>query len=434
MCDECHLCLQHSMQPDSNQPLPTSKPPLLDATALANAAPPPLPSGHSQTARWLIARLLSLCLGLFLAHAIVSLVDDSLNLFGSHVLTGARGVLFLFALLISVAIYCLMGLAPMIPKRVFLPGALFTPVAGLALLAFAIYFFTRLQQVLWIVSFWQVIVGLLVLRRVQNGWKFHWPLFPENQLLARSFSARHLCGFILVNLCVLLPAVVLYLGCCSALAVEHFSDGFVALRPNGLMLQARKYVRDDGKTIRLIPMAHIGDAGFYRSLSESFQTNAIILMEGVSDSRQLLTNRITYRRAAASLGVAEQQKEFHPTQGEIVHADLDIEQFATNTIDFLNLVMLIQSKGLNDEAASKLSAYSPPAGFEAQLFDDLLTKRNQRLLQELHSRLPESVNIIVPWGAAHMPEIARAIQSDGFRVVETRDYLAIRFRSVGSKP
>jgi hypothetical protein len=51
---------------------------------------------------------------------------------------------------------------------------------------------------------------------------------------------------------------------------------------------------------------------------------------------------------------------------------------------------------------------------------------------EIQTRLLHWENIIVPWGAAHMPEIAREIQKAGFRLHEHREYVAIRFRSAGN--
>src|SRR5206468_9608889 len=140
----------------------------------------------------------------------------------------------------------------------------------------------------------------------------------------------------------------------------------------------------------------------------------IILMEVVTDNRNLLTNRISYKRMATTLGVAEQQQEFKP-QAEMVRADVDVEEFATNTIALLNLVMLIHSKGVNAQTVLELMQYPQPPDFEKQLWDDLLRKRNRRLLEEIHSRLSQSEHIIVPWGAAHMPEIAKEIQKSGFR-------------------
>jgi hypothetical protein len=150
-------------------------------------------------------------------------------------------------------------------------------------------------------------------------------------------------------------------------------------------------------------------------------------MEGVTDRENLLTNHITYKRMAATLGLSEQQKEFKPSEEQIERADVDVNEFTPNTIGFLNLVMRIHSKGLNAATLIELMSFSPPPGFEKELFDDLLGKRNRHLLDEVQKRLPETENIIVPWGAAHMPGIAKEIQNDGFRLEESRDYTVIRF-------
>lgn len=434
------------MSPDPQTPsfknnsLTGSEPPLLSASQprgigapspLGAGSPPPLPAKPTDQAspvRQLLATLLSLCLGLFLADAVISLVDDSLILFlGIQLLAAIRGFVFLFAMLLALVIYGLMGLTPMIPKRQFLPITLFNFAAQLAVIPCLIYFFGRIQQVIWVISLSQVIFGLSILYWVQGGLKFRWPLVAVNQLAPRRFSWLNLSVFLLGNVVLLGPAVIVYLAFCARLAVDHLSDGFVALRRDGLTVQVRKYVRNDGKTIQLVPMAHIGEPAFYRELAQSFPTNATVLMEGVTDNRNLLTNKITYQRMATSLGVAEQQKEFRP-QGELVRADVDIEQFAKTTIDLLNLAMRIHAQGVNAETVLNLLQYSPPPHFQAQLFDDLLNKRNRHVVDVIRARLSQSENIIVPWGAAHMPGIAKEIQQTGFRLDETREYVAIRFR------
>ena len=124
--------------------------------------------------RQLIAILLSLGLGLFLANAVVSLADDSLILFFNiHVLAGLRGIIFFFTFLMAVLIYGLMGFTPMIPKRLFLPVTLFSPAAFLFVIPFLIYCYSRIQQVAWIISFGQVICALGILYLVQGGFRFH---------------------------------------------------------------------------------------------------------------------------------------------------------------------------------------------------------------------------------------------------------------------
>src|SRR3989442_954386 len=141
------------LQPDSKIPSfkdisqAGSEPPMLPATEpttiaaaspLVAASPPPLPpqpNRKSSRVEQTLAVLLSLGIGLFLADAVISLVDDSLILFfGIHFFKVLRGILFPFAMLMAILIYALIGLTPMIPKRFFLPLTLFDPVAGLLVL------------------------------------------------------------------------------------------------------------------------------------------------------------------------------------------------------------------------------------------------------------------------------------------------------------
>jgi hypothetical protein len=368
-------------------------------------------------------------LALFLVDAFISLVDDSLLvLFHSPALSSIRGLVSLPMMLIAFLIYVLMAFLPAIPKRLFLPLTIFPPAAFLGVIPFMIYSFDRIRWVSWGFSLCQVLLGLGLLLWVQHGWSFRWPLVPEKWLGPPGFRWRNCLAFISVNLFILVPAIVVYLGVCASLAVDHYTDGFLALRPTGLAVHVRKYVRADGRTIQLIPMIHIGDTQFYRSLSAAFPTNSITLMEGVSDEKGLLTNKIAYKVVASQLGLAEQQKVFKP-QGKIIRADVDISEFSTNTINFLNLIMGVHAHGrVNVEAFATL-IQAPPPGFEKGLFDDLLRKRNRRLLEQIEARLPTSESIMVPWGAAHMPEIAREIAKSGFHVAETKEYIAIRFGS-----
>jgi hypothetical protein len=419
-------------------PSPLSQPPVIGVPPPigGDACPPllPEPSRKAGVLRPFLALLLNLCLALFLADAVISLVDDSLILvFDLRILTAVRGIVCFFALLLAIVVYGLMGLTAMIPKRFFLPVTLFSPLAALALIPLAIYFYGRLAPISCVVSLCQLLFGLGILYWIQGGLRLCWPLVPESRLKAQRFNWRNLSGFLALNLFVLLPAVLAYLAVCAALAVGHFSEGFMALRPGGFAVQARTYTRTDGKTIQLVPMAHIGEADFYRQLSRSFPSNAVVLMEGVTDDNNVLTNRITYKRMATSLGLTEQHQEFHPLHAKIVMADVDVGQFRPTTIGFLNLVMLVHANGLKLENIIRVMQFSPPPHFEEQLFDDLLLKRNQHLLEELQSRLSQAGQFIVPWGVAHMPGIAAGIKASGFRLEETHDYPVIRFRFAGKK-
>jgi hypothetical protein len=71
--------------------------------------------------------------------------------------------------------------------------------------------------------------------------------------------------------------------------------------------------------------------------------------------------------------------------------------------------------------------------FQERLLDDLLRKRNQHLLEQIQNHLPETEHLIVPWGVAHMPGIAREIQKAGFQLEETREYKVISFHFMRSQ-
>lgn len=394
------------------------------------SVPPPLVVTTAKPGVWrqLLAILLSLFAGLFLLDGILSLADDSLILIcGAHALTLLRGLSSFLVLLLTLLVYCLMALTPMIPKRWFLPLTLFTPVGFPVMILAVIYCYERAQLVACLISAGQVVVGLIVLRGLLGGFKFHRLPVTTEQLGVRSFSWRNLLVFAGVNIFGLLPLMIICLYLSAALAMAHFSDGFMALHPGGITVQVRKYVRNDGKTIELFPMSHVADAGFYQKVSATFPTNSIILMEGVTDEHNRLTNKISYKQMAKKLGLSEQKEEFVPSRGKRVRADVDLEIFSPETISFLNMVMLFHSKGANPELVQQLMQYTPPPHFEDLLLEDLLRKRNRHLLEEIKTHLAGSDNIMVPWGVAHMPELAREIQKTGFQLEESHEYMVIQF-------
>jgi hypothetical protein len=401
-------------------------------------SPPLLPHANKKSSRRWLSMLLSLCLALFVLDGITSFLDDGLILFlNVHAFSLLRGLISLATLLMAVGVYALIGVTPLVPKRLFLPIPMFFLAAMLAMFTLAIFWYHRMEQIAFVISACELVLGIVLVsmaRRDAGGSRgLSWPWVGAEWLGGKGFSWKHLLAFVAANVFVLLPAVLIYIFAFSARAVNRFSEGFVALHPRGFTVQVRKYVRDDGKVIELFPMAHIADASFYQHVSQSFPTNSIILMEGVSDSENLLTNKITYKRMASALGLSEQKATFAPGRGEVVRADVDVSQFSTNTIDFLNLVMLFHSRGVTAENLSKLMSYAPAPGFEERLFDDLLRKRNEHLLGEIKSHLPESDNIMVPWGAAHMPGLAREIEKDGFHLSETKEYEVIRFGPRGKR-
>lgn len=415
------------MEPNPPPPKIESLPPVIAD------APPQLTDGPkdrtgTSNRAGSLAILLSLGLGVYLADALVSFADDSLALLtGRHLLAMIRGIVGLFSFLSIVMIYILTGVNRSVPKRFFLPLTLYDPVMALLIVLLMIYFYAHIQLISWVLSLGQVLLAVGILLALQGTLKPRWPLVPSAKLAPRAFSWKSVIGFVLVNMCVLLPCVLVYLFFCASLAVGHFSEGFMALGTDGISVIAKKYVRDDGKTIQLFPMAHVGEADFYAKISKEFPTDSIILMEGVTDDKHLLTNKLSYKKMAKTLGLSEQKETFEPKQGEVVRADIDIGDFSKSTIDFLNMATMFHTRGLDPETVTKMMTYKPPPGLETQLVEELLIKRNQHLMGEIKSHLKESDHLVVPWGAAHIPGIAREIQGLGFHATESQRYVVIRF-------
>ncbi len=378
-----------------------------------------------------VATLLSLCIGLFLADAVLSLLDDSLIQFWNlRLLTGVRGVVLPFSFLATVLTYLMMGITPMIPKRFFLPMTLFGPAVLLGTIPLSIYRFDQLPQISWLVSLCQVLVGVGLLAWLQGGFKFRWPMVPEGRVGNKAFGWMNLCGFVLIHLLVVVPACLVYFAWCSSLALDHFSAGFLALRSDSLTVRAKEYVRNDGKTIYLIPMMHIGEAGFYQQIMKSFPTNSTILLEGVTDRKNLLKHPISYKRVASSLGLSEQKQQFEPTQGRPRPADVDVEQFSAKSIEFLNLATLVHSQGFTAEVILQLIQKSQDSQMTKHLLEDLLTLRNEHLLKEIQEELLRSDKIVVPWGAAHMQGLSEGIQKAGFNEASSREYNVLQYSTI----
>ncbi len=381
-----------------------------------------------------LSTLLSLFLALFCADAVVSLLDDTLLLaLGRNPLTVPRMVLSGGVLVLSIGGYVAMALVPMIPKRVFLPLVLFNPAVALALIPLTIYHFAKITQLAWWTSVIQVVLGFGVLFWVQRGWKLRWPALPEERLYERPFRWRHLLGFAAANLLVLAPAVGVYLAVCASLAVSHLSGGFLTLNAHGLTARAKTYQRSDGRTVRLVPMMHVGERGFYRKVAESFPTNAVILLEGVTDRQKLIKHDLNYNRMASSLGLVEQREHFGPERGRPRRADVDVEQFSPATIEFLNVAARIHSEGFTPGTVRELSANSQTPQDLERLWRDLLTLRNDHLMQEVRSALANGDDVVAPWGAAHMPGLARLVEGAGFQLAKTEEFPVIRFRQVNDR-
>lgn len=398
-------------------------PPLLEEHRPVPAKIPPW--------RELLLFLLNIFLWFFFADAVLSVADDAAALVSPERATAApRLIIGIFTILLGLLVYALMALTPAIPKKFFLPLKLFFPATQIACIPTFFYFYHHLPFVALVLSLIQMVFAVMMLAWIGRGRKIQFAALTDGQLGARLFSWKNSVVFVLLN-GIFFLLVITGIAASVAWTIEHFSEGFMKLRPSGMSVRVSTYERGDGKKVTLYPMGHVADAAFYRKLSQDFPSNSVVLMEGVTDEKNLLTNGISYARMARKLGLSEQHQEFKPV-GRLVRADVDVSEFSSDTIAVLNLVMLIHAKGLSWERLQPVMNYVQPDNLENMLFDDLLHKRNRHLLSELQRRLTDDAIFVIPWGAAHMPEIAHEVQKLGFRQTATEDVMIVRFRSKNS--
>jgi hypothetical protein len=221
----------------------------------------------------------------------------------------------------------------------------------------------------------------------------------------------------------LLPAAVVYLAVSGSVMVERISAGFVQLRLSGLYVEARTYQRE-GRKVLLLPTAHIAAPDFYANLvREVPKRGSVLLPEGVTDHRTILGTRVTYSGPAKAMGVVEQPDFEHTLPSEVRSVDADLSDFAPATQMFLKRVFRgFQRWSEGDGAGAAEIFLDLPAPDLAQLREDILSKRNARVVEGILREVEHFECVVVPWGAAHMPGIeqrllASAFQRTGFREV-----------------
>lgn len=388
---------------------------------------------------------------LFLTDALISLVDELFKAFSWHLplFSGLRYSVACIVIIFSMVIFACLGIDRRLPKRLLLPLTLYISWSALAM--WPLSGVIGRESLGMVAAVGQMLLGgiTMVLLRNPGGKR----LLSIDRFHGSMFSWRNTLSFAAINL-LLLPFALIYTS--LAIASDYLEEqtaGFLRLSPVGIYMSERSYHLDE-KVIRLAGMMHIGKEDYYEDLAESMSADGtIILAEGVTDHDKLLVNQFNYSKLAGVIGLSSQQKmhiDGNPvdlshlddmvqgTEGQgkpdIANADIDLNQFDLQTVDFLNQLgrTLFSGKPMVEGLAEYNAWMSENMTPEriAGVMADILDKRNAVVIDSLLRCLVRYDTIIIPWGAMHMPAIEAAVLGQGFAPGAARERLSLDFRAI----
>ena len=322
--------------------------------------------------------------------------------------------------IMSVPLYLLIGCFRGFPKRVVLPLILFTTWANL-FCALPLPILLGLHNTMTLLSIVQPIFGIAMLVMLRySGGNREW-LHPASDFNPVIFRWKRLVGFVAANAFLIIPLLGIYLACSLSFTISHLSQGFLHLSAKGISAEARTYLYD-GTHIHLLPTVHIAQPSFYRLLLASLsREDTLVIPEGVSDRNNLLKGPLDYRKLASHMGLEAQNNSDIVAGRNVERCDVDISDFSPGTIDWLRTsISILESWTSGDRLMALQKSISTQDPELDLLLEDLLERRNQRVVDCIAEQMRTYGHIVIPWGAAHMPGIERALLDRGSTIVERR--------------
>jgi hypothetical protein len=383
------------------------------------------------TIRAALAILLNLSLAAFLADAVLSVVDElGFLLAGAYLLAWIRGPVAGMVVLGSLPLCALIVLCQRVPRAIFLPVALY-PLAALFHGPLLVYWVVGRADAMGLISAGQLAVALwsLVVMRRRLGR----PWFVEEDFGEPLFALGPTLRMLALTL-IILPAVAgLSLLALGERGLDRFTGGYVVVHRGGLDLVERGFHKPDS-VVRLVGMMHIGQEHSYQELVASFdRPEVLVLAEGVTDEGNILGlgRGEGYRGLAEQVGLSNQRDltSYRPSIRQR-HADLDVAELSPSTQRLLRRTLhAFGAEGVDTEALLTLLTSSEDLTPEVQerFWYDVIDRRNEVLLGHLRAAVEEEPEVVIPWGAAHLPAVEREVRAMGYELVEERRHPLLRW-------
>ena len=355
-------------------------------------------------------RVVNLYLVLFLLDSVVSLMDDvALQAFDIGTLHTLRGIFAFPPFALSLPLFLLAGSIRGFPKQTILPMTVFQIWCGV-FLALPLPIYLGMENTNLLLSSTQLFMSITAFFYLhQTTDKKTW-LYTESDFSRLVFGWKRMIGFVGANIVVVVPLLIIYLAVCLSLAAFHLSRGFILLNTKGIFVEARTYTYQD-INLYLLPTVHVAESAFYSALIESLpESNTAVLLEGVTDNHDLIQTEFNYRELAKRFRLEAQDNRTFSVRHVAKRCDVDMSHFSPETRLFLNAVGRSMQRWLSGNPLMALTqGMSSPRPDPELLWQDLVEMRNRRLLMCIRRFMQEYDNLLIPWGAAHMPGLEKEI-------------------------
>jgi hypothetical protein len=247
-------------------------------------------------------------------------------------------------------------------------------------------------------------------------------------------------GVALAVILPLAPAVMLA-------SVSQMTAGWAWFRADGMYLREQGFVNASGQRVRLVAMMHMGEWRTYETIFSGLdRPGVVVLEEGVTDrtgspgwaervpprrgvarpsepfglvSQPSLEQFVTVRRLDEP-SAHDSDPVHDPVHGDPVHAvavrnaDVDLSDLSATTRETVRDAWRHLSGGIDAGTWYAIAGIQSPEE-ERAFLADAVHARNAALLDHLDASIAEFEEVVVPWGALHMPGIVRGLSRWGFR-------------------
>lgn len=371
----------------------------------------------------------------------LSILDDLLKAYaGTGMLTDLRQVVAMSVINLLPVMFLVLALTPPLPRRIFIPAFLCTIWAN---------------YILWPVSagpeplsamplsIAQLVVFLLAIFWIHSR-TGRFSLMASDLPVKAHILRRMLLGTATALVSYMLIVAGL-LGFSLKSRIEQDTAGYVTFSPKGISVSEKTLMRGE-KSVRLIGMVHIGDDTFYKSVFASIPRDALVLVEGVSDRECRIKGKMDYTGVAKALGLANQvelqsswiettakesqsQPADSPRPVPLMNADIDVSEFSEPTFNFLRDTAEVYDAGSLSGSYARMTAlgtrYTEAQAMAA--IAELIDKRNAHVLTTFDKQIATRDQIVIPWGAQHMPGLEKGLLDRGFAVTGQHTRLVISF-------